>query len=295
METQQNRSLRFLPCLFVLLQGLIYGFGDPISKAAYEVMPVYSLLSLRYLLALLVMLLFAGKRIWNGLKEVPARVWLLPSLCMSGAYLAGNVALGLTAATSVAFLRSLPTIMTPVLAWVVLKRKMGFRQIPIQLLVLVGLYLLCGLGGLSRFGAGEVFALLSALLLSGSLVFGETALENMDPLALTGIQTLVTAIMTTVCAFVWNGGWQLERATIPVWLTILYLAVPCSFLGILLQNAALMKIPARTVALLQCLCPVLTAVFSRFLLGERLSTAGLIGAALILACVAAETLEDSVS
>jgi len=295
METQQNRCLRFMPYLFVLLQGLIYGFGDPISKVAYEVMPVYSLLSLRYLLALLVMMLFAGKQIWNGLRETPIRVWLLPSLCMSGAYLTGNMALGLTAATSVAFLRSLPTIMTPLLAWVVLKRKLRLRQIPIQLLVLAGLYLLCGLGGLSRFGAGEVFALLSALLLSGSLVFGETALENMDPLALTGIQTLVTVVMTTVCAFAWNGGWQLQKTTLPIWLTILYLAVPCSFLGILLQNAALRKISSRTVALLQCLCPVLTAVFSRFLLGERLSAAGIAGAGLILACVAAETLEDSVS
>ena len=296
METQQNCRLQPAPYLFVLLQGLIYGFGDPISKAAYEIMPVYSLLSLRYLLALLVMLLFAGRRILDGLRDYPVRAWLLPSLCMAGAYLTGNVALGLTAATSVAFLRSLPTIMTPVLAWVVLRRKIGLRQIPIQILVLVGLYLLCGLGGLSHFGMGEIFALLSALLLSGSLVFGETALEQMDPIALTGIQTMVTAIMATLCAFVLNEGWHLEQTSPSVWLTILYLAVPCSFLGIFLQNAALAKISSRTVALLQCLCPVMTAFFSRFLLGERLSVAGLIGAVLILACVAAETLikEESI-
>ena len=57
METQQNRRLQLTAYLFVLLQGLIYGFGDPISKAAYEILPVYSLLSLRYLLAVAVNLL----------------------------------------------------------------------------------------------------------------------------------------------------------------------------------------------------------------------------------------------
>lgn len=289
METQQNRRLQLTAYLFVLLQGLIYGFGDPISKAAYEVMPVYSLLSLRYLLALAVMLLFAGRRILKGLRETSPRVWLVSGLCMGGAYLAGNVAIGLTAATSVAFLRSLPTIMTPLLAWAVLRRKMGRRHIPVQILVILGLYLLCGRGGLSRFGLGEILALLSALLLAGSLVFGETALEQMDPLALTGIQTMITAVITTACAFGWNGGWNLQLTSLPVWLTILYLAVPCSFLGILLQNAAMTRIPARTVALLQCFCPVMTALFSALLLGERLSPAGMAGALLILLCVAVET------
>jgi len=290
METQQNRRLQLMPCLFVLLQGLIYGFGDPISKAAYEVVPVYSLLSLRYLLAFFIMMLFMGRRIIRGLKEYPVKAWFLPSVCMGGAYLLGNVAIGLAAATSVAFLRSLATVMTPLLAWVVLKRKIGKKHIPVQLMVVVGLYLLCGLGGLSTFGLGEILALLTALLLAGSLVFGETALKDMDPIALTGIQTMVTAVMTTVCAFAIDGGWNLERTTFPIWLTILYLAVPCSMIGILLQNAALIRIPSRTVALLQCFCPVMTATFSFIILGERLSLAGLIGAVIILVCVIAETM-----
>ena len=93
----------------------------------------------------------------------------------------------------------------------------------------------------------------------------------------------------TRCAFLLDGGWNLERATVPVWLTIVYLAVPCSILGIMLQNVALKRISSRAVALLQCFCPVMTAVFSRLILDERLSTAGMIGAAIILICVAAET------
>ena len=60
--------------------------------------------------------------------------------------------------------------------------------------------------------------------------------------------------------------------------------------GYLLQNAALETLSSRMVALLQCVCPVMTALFSFLLLGERLSPAGLAGAAILLGCVAAETM-----
>ena len=111
----QSRS-KWFPCFLILLQSLLYGFGDPISKFAFDVMPVYSLLVLRYSMALVVLLLLFGKRIWKGLKQCSVKDWILPTLCMSGAYVVNNIALDLTAATSVAFLRSLATVMTPLLA-----------------------------------------------------------------------------------------------------------------------------------------------------------------------------------
>ena len=288
---EQSRSGRqWLPVSLVLLQGLLYGLGDPISKAAYDVMPVFSLLSIRYLLALAIFMLFAGKRVVAGLKRCAPRDWLVPSLCMGGAYVAGNIALELTAATSVAFLRSLSTVMTPLLALAVFRRKYRWQQIPIQLLVVVGLYLLCGLGGLSGFGAGELFSLLSALLVAGSLVFGESALDRVDPITLSALQTAASALMATVCAPVFSGGWHLERMTPQIWGIVIYLAVGCTIAGYVLQNAALTAVSSRTVALLQCFCPVMTALFSRLILEERLSTAGMAGAVIILACVAAETM-----
>ena len=74
---------------------------------------------------------------------------------MGGAYVANNIALELTAATSVAFLRSLSTVMTPLLALAVYRRRMGKQHIPVQLVVILGLYLLWRPGGLSGFGWGN--------------------------------------------------------------------------------------------------------------------------------------------
>lgn len=290
----QSRS-KWLPCFLILLQSLLYGFGDPISKFAFDVMPVYSLLVLRYSMALVVLLLLFGKRIWKGLKQCSVKDWLLPTLCMSGAYVVNNIALDLTAATSVAFLRSLATVMTPLLALAAYRRTYRWQHIPIQCLVVVGLYLLCGLGGLSGFGLGEVLSLLSALLLAGSLVFGEHALERVDPITLSTLQVAASVLMAAICAPIFNGGLHLELTTPTIWAIITYMAIGCTLAGYLLQNAALTTLSSRTAALLQCACPVLTAVFSRFVLGERLSVAGVIGAVIILICVVAETLLENES
>jgi len=287
-------SLRLTPRLaigLILLQSLFFGLGDPISKEAYHVVPVYALLSMRYLLTLLILFLFAGKRIVAGLRRCRVRDWIASSLCIACAHMSGNVAIMLTAATSVAFLRSLCTVMTPLLVLLLFRRKYSWKHIPIQILVVLGLYLLCGLGGLSGFGAGEMLSLLTALLLAGSLVLGQESLSRVDPLTLSAVQTATAAVMGTACAFLFDGGWtSLSAATPRIWGIIVYLAIACTVGGFLLQNAALTAVSARTVALVQSICPVMTALFSFFLLGERLSAPGLLGAGIIVACVAGESL-----
>jgi drug/metabolite transporter (DMT)-like permease len=92
-----------------------------------------------------------------------------------------------------------------------------------------------------------------------------------------------------VSAFIFDGGIHLAEANMNIWMVIVYLAVGCTVMGYILQNTALEKVSAKTVALIQCLYPVMTAVFSYIILGEALSFAGIIGAGIILACVVAET------
>ena len=139
LPPRKGNALRWAPFFFIFLQSVLYGFGDPISKAAYEVLPVYSLLTARYAIALVFLGLLFGRRIVGGLKGASWRDWLLPSLCMGGAYVTNNIGLELTAATSVAFLRSLSTVMTPLLALAFYRKPFGKKHIPIQLLVIVGL------------------------------------------------------------------------------------------------------------------------------------------------------------
>lgn len=267
----------------IVLQSILYGLGDPISKSAFDTVPLFKMLSLRYSIALVVMLIVFGKQIFYGIKKSSWRDWIVPVLCMGGAYVANNVALLLTQATAVAFIRSLPTIIAPILAFLVFRRLYSKKLLVLQVFVVIGLYMLCcGKGGLGDgFGIGEVFALLSAVLLACSLVFGEKSLDKVDPITLTALQTFASAVMAIV-GMAFAGEVQTKPMTFPVWGIIIYLAVLCTIAGYLLQNMALKNIQAHTVAVVQCLCPVMTAVFSWFILGEKLSIFGMVGALIIL-------------
>ena len=285
MNENMKKGVRVLPFFFVLLQSILYGFGDPISKIAYEEMPVYSLLTVRYLIAFVFLSLIGGRTLVTELKKTEIMVWLPSSLCIAGCYIVGNVALSFAAATAVAFLRSLSTVMTPVLATLLYRKHYDRKQIPIQLLVVIGLYLLCGYGGLSGFGLGEILSLLAAFFMSCALLFGQQAMNQLHPLTLTITQAGISAVLAAFCAVFTEGGIMCSGISPQVWMIILYLALACTAAGYLLQNAALKELPAKTVALLQCSCPVMTAVFSFFILREQLSAAGLIGSFLILCCI----------
>jgi len=278
------------PALLILLQSLFYGYGDPISKVAYEVTPVYTLLSIRYSIAFIILAALFGKRIINTLKTTPLKVWLIPGLCISMSYLIGNVALAMAPATSVAFLRSLSVVLTPAIAFLLYRTRYRWQHLVIQILALAGLYLLCVKGGLSGFGLGEALAICDAVLRASALVFSLKSLDSVDPVSLTALQAGCSSVLATAACFMFEGGLHIEPITPQAGAIILYLAVTCTLLGYLLQNLALMKISDREVSLLQSLAPVMTAVFSFFLLGERLSPAGITGSAIILACVIASTL-----
>lgn len=279
--------------MLILLQSVLYGLGDPISKAAFETVPLFMMLSLRYCIALAVILLIWNRRILSGIKSCSVRDWIVPVLCMGGAYVSNNVGLLLTQATTVAFIRSLPTIIAPMLALVVFARHYRKVLIGVQAFVVIGLYMLCcGRGGLGNgFGWGEFFALLSAVLLAASLVFGEKSLERVDPITLSALQTASSAIMAVIGMLI-SGQAVSTDISIPVWGIILYLSILCTIAGYVLQNLALKSIQSHTVAVVQCLCPIMTAVFSLFILGEKMSLFGISGAVIILICLVAAVLLD---
>ena len=270
----------------IVLQSLVYGFGDPISKIAFEVTPVYTMMTVRYLIAFAVSFTVFHKRITRTVRTVPVKAWLIPGVCISLHYILNNVALALTDATSVAFLRSLSIVITPAFAFLVYRTSYKWQHIVLQILVLPGMYLLCVRGGLSGAGTGEAAALVAAFMSAGALVFSKRYLDMVDPVSMTALMAGCSAGIALIGSLIFEGGIRLETTTPQAWAIIVYLAIVCTFLGYLMQNLALTRISDRSVALIQSLCPVMTAVFSFFLLGETLSTAGMAGAGIIVASVA---------
>lgn len=268
--------------LLILLQSVLYGFGNPLSKIGFESITVLWCLGIRFFGAAAVMLLLFGRRTVRTLRAAPLKAWLPCSLAMAAAYASCNLALEYTTATNVGFLMSLPVLFTPALARLVLKRPYPKGVIPIQLAVIAGLYLLCcgSESGSFTFGIGEVLGLVCALSLAAALVFSEGAMPGIDPVSMAAAQATVTGVLCLAAA--------LPHVTTTGWLVVAYLALLCTCLSYVLQNTALTRLSSYTVSLLQCTQPVLTAVCSYLLLRERLTAVGIAGAVIIVACVVLE-------
>jgi len=271
--------------LCILLQSLIYGIGNPLTKVAYETITPLWLLAVRFTVTFLVLLPFCGRRALAQLRGTKASVWLPPCLCCAAAYISCNVALSLTSATNVGFIMSLPVLFTPFLAVPVLHRRYDLRRLPLQLAMAAGLFLLCMNGGRLSFGAGEALALLDAFALAGVLVFGERAMHTLDALSLTLLQAGTAMALCVPAALAFGDIGTLSGVSLRSWAVILYLALVCTVGGYWLQNFAVVSLSAQTVSMLQCTQPVMTALVSFFLLREALGGTGLLGAAVIVLCL----------
>jgi len=287
MKNAAHKStLPYVMC--ILIQSVVYGLGKPLTKVGFDSITALWCLAIRFSAAAVLLFIIFGKRTVSQLKVTKPSQWLPPSICMASAYISCNIALGLTTATNVGFVMSLPVIFTPFLSVLLLKKKYPVRSIPIQLAVVVGLYLLCCGGGSFTFGAGELVALICALSLAFALVFSEKSLNQMDAFSMSTLQTAVTAVISAAAAFIFDDVSVLPGVEPRAWLIVAYLAVTCTCLAYVLQNTALSHISSGMVSMLQCTQPILTAFFSFILLKERLNPLGLAGAAIITICVVVE-------
>lgn len=276
----------------IVAQTAIFGFGNAVTKLAYDSIDPFWCLAIRFGLALLVFALFFGRRIVAQLRRAKLIDWLPAAFCMAVSYISCNVALSMTSATNVGFLVALPIVFTPIAAVFVLKRPYRIVHLPFQVLAVFGLYLLCCNGGSFTFGWGEALALVSAASLAGALVFGERGLKNLDVATVSATQIGMTFVLSLVGALAFEPMVNLAAVQPAAWGIIVFLALMSTCLTFALQNAALKRLSSTTVSMLLAGEPLFTAAFSWVFLGEILTGIGFVGAGLIVACVLAETYLD---
>lgn len=269
----------------IVVQSIFYGIMDPVAKISYKSMPVFCFLTIRYIIATGIMLVIWRKKILQELKYASLKEYIIPSICMASAFIFSNLALRYTAATNVAFLRSLTALIVPFLMLIIYRKKYGSKEVGLQIVMLAGLYLLCAKGGLSTFGIGEVLSLVAATLVAGALVFGEKSLKHISAVTLSFVQSTLAIIICGIMGFATRSFSGINTLNISIVLSLFYAAIFCTIGGYMLQNVALEHISAKTVGMVQCLYPVMTAVVAFVMLGEMLSILGLIAAGIITVCV----------
>lgn len=276
---------------FIVLECIFWGVGNTITKIGLQMISPFYCLTLRFALSFILFVLFFFPVLSKCRGEI--RKCIPVSIMTAFAFILSTLSLNFASATTAGLLMSLSVIFTPVLTFWVHKVKPGKKVAGAVLLVLAGMYLICGGGSEIRFGIGELMALASSFCLAVTLTFSAKLMNAVEPVVLSTAQSGVTAVISFLCSVILEGHHTFYPIPLSGWLTIVYLAVGCTFIAYLLQNVALQHLSPVFVSIAFCSEPLFTALSAFLLLGERLSVLGYVGAIFILAGMVISSLMKS--
>lgn len=283
MKKQNSKNIFYGS--FLILECMFWGLGNPVVKIGMQSIGPFYCLGLRFLLAFLICYGLFHKKIKRQINKNNFKDAVLISVLNAAAFIFSTLALMYSSATIAGFLMALAVIFTPFMSYVILGKKLRKRTFLFVALVVLGLYFLCGSQGSFTFGLGELLALLSSVSFAAAITYSSKHVANVGPEVLSTVQSGGAAVICFIFAFIFEDFHALTQTTFFGWFTVVYLAIGCTVVAYLLQNVALKHLSAVFASLALCTEPIFTAIFSFFLLGERLTGIGLLGAVLIMASI----------
>lgn len=226
-------------------------------------------------------------------RRMAAGVWaagFIAAVPLMAGYLTQTVGLGLTTASKAGFITGMHVVFTPIIDWVVTRRRIALYQAAGIAVALVGLALL-SLDSFGRLGLGDLLVLACAFFFAVHIVMLSRFSPRHDGFLLSFTQMAGAALLAAAAA-----GPDMAQAaqfSAAMWASVIYLAVMGTAVAFLIQTLAQRYTPPTRAALLMQLEPVFAAFFAWLLIGETMSAKQYAGAAMILAGIIACQIGDA--
>ena len=251
-----------------------------LSDLALGEMPPFALCAMRFLLAFALL----GIALFPKLRHVNRKtlLWAVPAgLSLTPTYIGATVGLLYTSISNAGFICSLPAVTTPLLAFLLYRKKPERRMLLCLALCTVGLGLLT-LGNDFRPAPGDLICLLCALGYGINLLVVEHAVRQPEVAALQlGVfQQLVTGAAMLVLSLLFESPCLPRTPT--GWGSVLFLSVFCTGTAFAITAVQQKHTSAVHVGLIFTLEPLFSAIVAFFLARERLAPRGYVGAALMM-------------
>lgn len=267
---------RNLLYLAMLATAAVWGGSFVLMKDAIVQQDVYSFLSTRFILAALLMIAYRPS-VFRGLsfKFIKQGVWA--GILLGGGFIFQTFGLAKTTVSNTGFITGMYLVFTPLISLIILKRKVLIVQWFAVAIAMIGLILI-SYNGIS-IGTGEILVLISAFIYGAHFVaLGEWS-DGKNTYALTLIQILTIAAMSTVFALI-NGFQMPPNAS--VWQAILFTAVFATFIGFLVQTKAQSVMSATAASVLLAMETPFALFFGLFFNNDPLTLRIIVGGSLVM-------------
>lgn len=270
---------RNLGRLGLLLVTIIWGAAYVVSDIALDVLNPYQLMTGRFLVAFLVMVVL----FFNMLKRITRTTLVRGGILGILLYLAfafQTVGLTYTTPSKNAFLTAISVVLVPFIGLVLFKNKISLRAYIGAFLSIIGIGLL-SLEGFHGFNIGDSLTLICAVFFSLQLIFTSRFVRKENIFAIMIVQMGIA----TLCGLVVNvfrGDAFPAITNMTSSLSILYLGVFSTMVGFMVQTAAQRFTTDTETAIILSMESLWGMLFSMVLLKEQITLQMAIGAAVIL-------------
>jgi len=273
--------------LLLVLVATVWGWTFVLVKDALELYPTLPFLTLRFVLATVLIGPVGLWRWWSGDRSRRALVGgLIMGSFLAAAYVFQTFGLSLTTASNAGFITGLAVVLVPLLQGLIWRLWVRGGVLVGVGLAVVGLLLLSGAGERTD-PAGDLLVLLCAGALAAHVLATARFADREDPVVLAAVQlgvvALVCAILAPVPALAGEGDFSFLRIPeAPVLFAVVITAVFASVIAFVVQtHAQRYASPTRT-AIILTLEPVFAGLFGYLIAGDRMGAVGWVGAGFIL-------------
>lgn len=273
------KSSRALAVAALIAVTAVWGWTFLIVKDAIAEMPVMDFLAVRFSIAAVIMLVIRPA----SLRHITRRgLWrgIALGVMLGMAYITQTYGLRTVSPAVSGFITGMAVVFTPVLSWVILRRKISRNTWIAVGLALIGLALLSLHGW--AFGAGELLTVGCAVFVAVHIIgLGEWSSQH-ESYGFALVQVATVAVMSLLAAA--PGGITLPP-DLSIWGTVGVTAVLATALAFLVQTWAQSLISPTHTAVILTMEPVFAGVFAVAIGGDRLTIRTIIGAVCVLAAM----------
>lgn len=261
----------------LILVAVSWGAAFVLMKDAINAQPFYDFLATRFSIATLIMIAVRPK-VLRALNAEMLKKGLVLGLLLGGGYITQTIGLEMTTAAITGFVTGLYVVLTPLLAWLLLRETVERK-------VLIGVALATlGLGLISITGfsveVGQLWVVLCALLFAAHIIGLGKWSSGLNTYALTVVQLGVVSLVSWIGALV--DGYQAPPNG-DVWFAILFTAVFATAIAFFVQTWAQSHMDASRVAIILTSEVVFAAGIAVMVGQEELLLKTIIGGALMIA------------
>jgi drug/metabolite transporter (DMT)-like permease len=266
------------PLLALIFVTAVWGVTFVQVKDAVAIYPLFAFLAVRFAIASATLAFPAAKRM-RGLGRSGVAGGAFLGLLLAAGYALQTAGLERTTVSSTGFITGMYVVLTPLIALVLYRSRIGLGAWVGVLVATAGLAMLSGIHAGSV--TGDLLVLAGAGVYSFQIVLMERYAPRFDALAFTFVEMAAAFLGLLVVALALGDlgvphGWT-------VWGALLVTGVFASALGYLVQTWAQRRTSATRTALAFTMEPVWTAFFGYTLAGDRLGALGWGGCVAIMA------------